>query len=257
MNKFYVYAYVIDNVVRYIGKGSGYRAAQHMAIVRRIARQRASGQKVKAEYFHNKLCKEWKRGAVIQSVKIAAGLSEPEAYARERLEINAAPKGQLWNRWVGGLGSFTASPELRQQLSEAAKARYRDDGQLAQARAHMAALAASKEVRAKRSATQALRFAAGEMKSFHEGAHTRETFEKRGKTLKRTLADRPDLRNRVAQWRKSHMAEHTAALKAAHARPDIKAKRRIYYDSADGRAKLRAAAQARWAKHRADQLVSP
>lgn len=29
MNRYYVYAYVVDGVVRYIGKGSGSRVTQH------------------------------------------------------------------------------------------------------------------------------------------------------------------------------------------------------------------------------------
>jgi hypothetical protein len=254
--RFYVYAVIVDGVFRYIGKGSRRRLVEHLAIAKRLNRVRASGATVDASYFHNKLAKAIRAGADVSVVKLVEGLGETEAYEREREEIESAPEGQLWNRWVGGLGSFAASPELRERLSAAAKERYQDPVQLAAARAHMDRLSVDPAVRAKRSATQKRRFAAGEMADWHRAAHTPAAYAKRGETLKRSLVDRPDLRNRVAKWRAQNVDAHAASLKAAHARPDVKAKRRAYYDSPEGRAKLKAASDARWARVRAAQAVA-
>lgn len=262
MNRYYVYAYVVDGIVRYVGKGSTGRLHQHMQIVRRIARYRSEGRKIKAEYFHNKLCKEWLNGAVVEPRVIADGLTEDEAYERERIEIAGAIPGTLWNQKSGGSDGVTYGDEFKRKQSEAAKRRYQDPVQREQARAIAHEFNSRPDVRAKHSETQKRRFAGGDPKAwrFIAAAHTPEVYRKRGETLKKTYAARPELvADRAAKssewW--SDPANNSAQrnkLSAAHARPDVKAKRRAYYDSPEGRANLKRAVETRWAKARAEKV---
>lgn len=255
--KCYVYAIVVDGVVRYIGKGTGWRVRQHFAIARRLTVVRASGHKVKASYFHNKLSKSLLAGADVTSLILRDGMSDAEAYAEECRQIEA--HDGLWNRWVGVGGRVQASQELKEKLSAAARARYRDPEQLRQVTARLRRLAADPKFRSAASERQKARFAAGDasMRLWHDRAHCPESYAKRGATLKKTLASRPDLRNKVAEWRKTHMTDHAASLKAAHARPEVKEKRRAYYDSPEGLANLKRAALAAKAKRAETKAVRP
>lgn len=245
--KFYLYHIIVDGVVRYVGKGSGYRAQQHLTIARRLMRTRADGGKAKASYFHNKLAKAMKSGSLIQHQIVADQLSEDDAYGREMEAIASAPVGQLWNQKSGGSDGVVYGPEVRRKLSVAATRRYQDPNQREQAKRIAKEIASSEEVKAKRSAAARRRVDAFGMGNLMQ-AHTPDVYRKRGETLKQTLASRPELRNKVAVWRSEDKLEHAEALKAAHARPEVKAKRRAYYDSPEGRAKLKAASHARWAK---------
>lgn len=246
MNHYYVYAYVVDGVVRYIGKGSTTRLHQHMQIVRRIARTRSEGKTVKAEYFHNKLCKEWLRGAAVEPRVIADGLTEVEAYERERVEIAAVVAGQLWNQKSGGSDGIVYTDELRRKVSEGAKRRYQDPAQREQARRIAREIANSPEANAKRSATQKRRIANGDpvILKCLAAAHTPEVNRKRGEALSRTYAARPELVASLAKKSSTWWADpvnnraQRDKLSAAHARPDVKAKRRAYWDSPAGRANL-------------------
>src|SRR6516162_4318183 len=96
----YVYAIIVDGIVRYIGKGSGNRKLAHMRLVRSIARRRAAGEHVRTSHFYNRLTKAWLEGAEIEEVVIVDGLTHGAAYAREIAEIAAAAQGQLWNLWA-------------------------------------------------------------------------------------------------------------------------------------------------------------
>lgn len=236
----YVYAIVVDGVRRYIGKGSGWRVKQHFAIARRLAVVRALGQKVKASYFHNKLSKALKAGSDASHEILFSGLSHEEAFAKELAAIAAEPKGQLWNQRLESGGRLAASPELKKKLSNAAKRRYRDPEQLKEVSDRLRAIATDPAWRAATSERQKRRFAAGDpaTKRFREAAYHPEVRQRMAASLKKTLASRPDLRNHVARWRAGHMEEHAASLKAAHARPEVKAKRRAYYDSPEGRSNL-------------------
>jgi hypothetical protein len=250
--RYYVYAYLVDGIVRYIGKGSTCRIQQHMQIVRRIARQRASGQKVKAEYFHNKLCKAWLGGAVIEPRFIAEAMTEDEAYERERVEVQAAAKFQLWNQKSGGGQGVVYSTELRDRIRQAALKRYQDPKQRDLASVIASKHANSPEARAKRAVTQSKRFASGDplMRKFNVSGHTQQVYKKRGETLSRTYVNRPDLvastaRKSAAWWANpENNAAMRSKLSEAHSRPEVKAKRRAYYDSPEGRANLRRAAEA-------------
>jgi len=125
----YVYAILVDGIVRYYGKGSGNRSRAHMRIVRSIARRRAAGEHVRTSHFYNRLTKAWLDGAEIEEVIVADGLSHEDAYAREIAEIAAAPQGQLWNLWAGGEGSskgYAKSPEQNQKIAESNRMTWAD-----------------------------------------------------------------------------------------------------------------------------------
>lgn len=122
----YVYAIYVDGIVRYIGKGRRYRMIDHMRFAREIIRRRAAGEKVRANRVYNKLAKAIVTGAEIKPLVIVCGLSDADAFERERLEIAAAPAGQLWNLKEGGaagdpalMRALWADPDHRRRFSEA------------------------------------------------------------------------------------------------------------------------------------------
>jgi hypothetical protein len=132
--KAYVYAIVVDGVVRYIGKGSGNRTRAHMRLVRSIARRRAVGETVKTSHFYNRLTKEWLAGAEIQEVILADGLTHEDAYLREIAEI-ARLQDQLWNLWAGGEGSskgYAKPPQQRQKIAKSNQQTWTDSKLLAE-----------------------------------------------------------------------------------------------------------------------------
>ncbi len=221
----YVYTVLVDGVVRYIGKGSGNRVRRHLQIAKRLIKARASGRKLKAAYFHNKLAKAVLAGSFVVTSILVSGMSEQDAYDREAAEIESAPSGQLWNRWSFGGGRRFPSDEFRAAQSE----------------------------------RQKKRFAAGaeDLKAWHKKAHTSEVYAKRSKTLKETLRARPDLVASTAKksqkWWSDPVnnASQRDKLTAAWGMQETQAKHRAYLDSPEGRANLRAASNAHWAKVRA------
>ena len=125
----YVYAIVVDGIVRYIGKGSTTRVRAHMRLVKSIARRRAAGETIRASHFYNRLTKAWLNGAEIQEIIIVDRLTDEEAYQREIAEIAAAPSGQLWNYWSGGEGSskgYRKPLEQRAKIAERNRQTWRD-----------------------------------------------------------------------------------------------------------------------------------
>jgi hypothetical protein len=115
--RFYVYQIITDGVVRYVGKGTGRRKADHMKMVRQIARRRAAGEAVRTTHFYNRLTRAWLDGEQIEFAMIAEGLSESEAFEREKIEI--AVGDGLWNEAPGGEG-FNAEqwndPRFREMM---------------------------------------------------------------------------------------------------------------------------------------------
>src|SRR4249920_1262421 len=87
MNRAFVYQIIVDGVVRYIGKGTGGRLANHMKKVRMIARRRAAGETITTTHFYNRLTKAWLAGSNIEFNVIADRLSDAEAFESERTEI--------------------------------------------------------------------------------------------------------------------------------------------------------------------------
>jgi hypothetical protein len=117
MKSAYVYAIVVDGVIRYIGKGHGNRTQFHFKMMRRIARRRAVGETVTTTHFYNRLTKAWLNGASIEVIKIAEGLTDAQAFEREIAEIAERPG--LWNKAPGGQGYSSeswANPEFRKAM---------------------------------------------------------------------------------------------------------------------------------------------
>lgn len=121
--RYYVYEVVVDGTVRYIGKGSGKRAASHRAIAEGIVRRRAAGQIVKTQKFYNRLAKALKSGSIVQSRIVFEGLTSSQAFEQEVRAIAAAPFGQLWNALPGGQGADSEhfkrnwrDPEIRAKM---------------------------------------------------------------------------------------------------------------------------------------------
>lgn len=123
MNKAYVYALLVDGVVRYIGKGRDDRAREHVWVANSVNRRRQLGQKVRTTKFYNRLAKALLAGATVSVEFIADGLSDEDAFAREIVEIQNATG--IWNTAPGGEG----------HTSETAKAQWTD-----KFRAHMGRL---------------------------------------------------------------------------------------------------------------------
>jgi len=114
----YVYAVLVDGVIRYVGKGSGRRLHAHMKIVRSMARRRAAGEMVVAESpFYEKLCKAYLSGSDIEAAIVNGGLTHEQAFRDEIAERKKYPASQLWNA-----GSYWDKPEYRAKQ----KARWAD-----------------------------------------------------------------------------------------------------------------------------------
>lgn len=96
----YVYAIVVDGVVRYIGKGRGRRLKKHLSVARRLLTGDARG----AQVVQRRLSKALSLGASVEERVLVSGLSDADAYDRERAEIASFPNGQLWNLTDGGAG---------------------------------------------------------------------------------------------------------------------------------------------------------
>lgn len=98
----YVYAIVVDGVVRYIGKGTGRRTGEHRNIVERLLRDVAGGPK--EQVVHRRIAAAVRSGLAWSIVKTHVGLTEQRALDLEIDLIAKAPDGQLWNIAEGGRG---------------------------------------------------------------------------------------------------------------------------------------------------------
>lgn len=99
---FYVYAIYIDEVVRYIGKGSNGRMYFHVIEAQRINGRRARGAKTDqtGTRFYRKLAEAMRRGAAIREEIVLSGLTNKAAYRLEKQKIEELYKldrRQLWN----------------------------------------------------------------------------------------------------------------------------------------------------------------
>ena len=202
----YVYAIVVDDVVRYIGKGRTYRVGQHMTMVRSIARRRAAGEFVSTTYFYNRLTKAWLAGAEIETIVIAEGMTDEDAFAREVAEIAAALQGQLWNVWPGGEGGgkgHVKTLEQRRRIAESNRKTWSDPQLLAEHSARCKVVLLRPEVKAliskpkspehnqKVSERARARWATPEFKAKMDAVfHTPEFHERRSEATKRGWATR-------------------------------------------------------------------
>lgn len=115
MARAYVYAITVDGVVRYIGKGTGRRSADHLKVCRSIARRRAAGLVVQASAFYKRLTRAWLDGSEIGETVLLEGLTDDQAFAAEAAAIQGAPGGQLWNEEAGGRGRTSAGMKRQWQ----------------------------------------------------------------------------------------------------------------------------------------------
>lgn len=137
-NDCYVYAILVDGVVRYIGKGRGNRAFQHARIIRSAASRIAKGERLPTRYFKHrafyaKLLDAWNGGSSVTEAIIASSLSDADAFSVEVSEIQKVHSVQLWNVLEGGEGTtpesqrkMWAEPGRRLARSEDMKKRWAD-----------------------------------------------------------------------------------------------------------------------------------
>lgn len=130
---FYVYEIVVDGLIRYIGKGCGERAKEHLRTARRIQKIRALGQRHRTTRFYNRLVNALARKASIEVRVMAVFDFEGEALEAEIAAIAGAPAGQLWNTFPGGEGftsewikALWADPKYRDRRAQAAREMWED-----------------------------------------------------------------------------------------------------------------------------------
>jgi hypothetical protein len=102
VNLAYVYAILVDDVIRYIGKGRKGRAELHTKLAKKINKQRSSGHKVRTTYFYNKLAKAMRENSNIVVRILKRGMTDEQAFAEEIQQIEFHTG--LWNERAGGHG---------------------------------------------------------------------------------------------------------------------------------------------------------
>lgn len=107
----YVYAILVDGVVRYIGKGRGRRIAEHVNIIRRLRDGRDGGPK--CQVVHRRAASAVRSGASVRAMKMVEGLDDESAYLIERDLIGTYPEGHLWNVSDGGEGCSSSDAVRR------------------------------------------------------------------------------------------------------------------------------------------------
>lgn len=213
---FYVYAIVVDGVVRYIGKGKGRRAYEHLAAARRISEGIVPSRPLRV---HRELAKHLHCN--IEIVLLHEGLEESDAFDRERAEI-ASRRQDLWNAVAGGAGvsGLRFSPETIERLRESHRGQRPSPATIEKRRIALTGKRHTAEARAKMSAIQ---------KVVKKGASTehlrlanlgrKQTPEHianavRARTgLKRSMETR--MRMRASQLGKQHSPETRAKISAA------------------------------------------
>lgn len=114
-NRFYVYAVLVNGVVRYIGKGSGRREEAHVRHVMKLQKRKST---VRLTRFYAKLRAAINRGCAISYTRLVNGLTNEEAFEREIKEIAKRPKSQLWNVLPGGEGALRWTNNYRKRASQ-------------------------------------------------------------------------------------------------------------------------------------------
>lgn len=122
----YVYAIVVDGVVRYIGKGSGDRLVYHMTIARRVLRTGSEGnRRGTTRRLYIELASAIGLGSRIELTKLREGLSVHEAFAEERALVAKAGPDHLWNMRAGGAGG-SPTQEVRAKISASVSESWKD-----------------------------------------------------------------------------------------------------------------------------------
>lgn len=126
MTNCYVYVYEVDGLVRYVGRGRGYRMAAHLKELARRERRETN----KPHRFYDNLAAALATGAMVTSRKIADGLSGDDAAIREMEEIAKYPNDQLWNS-IYSHNPVVLDEELRSRFSAAQRALWADPAERA------------------------------------------------------------------------------------------------------------------------------
>lgn len=202
----YVYAILVDGIVRYVGKGNGNRTREHLRIVARLVAGQPGGPK--EQVVHRRLAKAQMSGCSILIDKVAVGLTDAEAYNVEREVISAAPKGQLWNLHEGGIGTTSdfarakwADPEYRANQAKA----MRDPVVIERRRAAQREAQNRPDVRARVKAAQRKAFSRPEFRAQLSASRVRmwQNGEYRAKVVA----------GRKAQWTPEARAKQSTTLK--------------------------------------------
>lgn len=138
----YVYAIIVDGVVRYVGKGRGSRSLSHVRTVERLAKRKTDRAPSGVQRrLYGRLLDAFECGAKLDTAIIADGMSDDAAYQREITEIASAPAGQLWNILEGGIGITSAGaksrwddPEYRERRAAAVKEMWNNNPRLREER---------------------------------------------------------------------------------------------------------------------------
>ena len=96
----YVYAVLVDGVVRYVGKGRNGRMYSHLIEAKRSAARCAPNTSGLYPRMHRKLVEAVKAGSQVAESVIVSGLTDKAAYRLESRIIGEFHKhraGQLWN----------------------------------------------------------------------------------------------------------------------------------------------------------------
>ena len=96
----YVYAILIDEVVRYIGKGRNGRMYAHLIEAKRSAARCGARTTQLSPRMHRRLVEAIRSGAVIKEEIIVGGLTDRQAYRLENrliAEFHKFRTDQLWN----------------------------------------------------------------------------------------------------------------------------------------------------------------
>lgn len=96
----FVYMIIVDDMIRYVGKGRGERHLTHAINARRDAARIGCKLNRLSPLMHRNLVKAIRAGSQIRELIIASGLSDAEAYRLEAQTIadfHRRLTGQLWN----------------------------------------------------------------------------------------------------------------------------------------------------------------
>jgi hypothetical protein len=255
--KHYVYAILVDGIVRYIGKGMHNRASFHRWFAVKLNERRARGEKVKTTKFHNRLAKALKNGAIVTYEKLRWFKTGEEAFAEEIRQI--ASREGLWNTLEGGNGLTSeesralqsrlfADPEYARQRSEAGRQLGSDPKIKAKARAG-------------RETPESKQKFKDSMRSFWDGDRIREIARANGigvstpesrkaasKRMRETMA-KPENKAAVVAGNRKRMADPVQAKKTI---ANLAAARDRNNANQIFKEKQRAGVQAYWAKKRGE-----
>lgn len=123
-NGFYVYEVLLDDQVRYVGKGTGRRFKNHVSTAQRYDRYMREGRSVTFSPFYTKLLIAIGSGAVISYRIVGKFSSDQDALAKEIEHIASFPPEQLWNDGPGGNGG-TSKGAIRRWMDPAERDAHR------------------------------------------------------------------------------------------------------------------------------------